>query len=268
MHQQARCDDRRVTAGRAPHTGAGVRPGRTRDRVVRGLLAEWDDLDRPTAWAAVASWGRRHPAVLAGCRTLTDVLQRVDHAPDPVLLALLSELAAGDDLAGRVVVQAMLPKLRSLARRDPHHDVADYLSWFWLRARNYPVARRPRQVAANLALDTLKSAKRSLRTAEEPWIAEGEEGLDWLATEERRRAELDHLGDVAALTAPRVIRAARELGLVDTTTCRVLMSVYAEGLSGEQAAARHHVSVATLRWRCSQAVRKLAAHAEALLEAA
>jgi|GEM_PF-776904 len=286
MVLQARCPDPATVDGTVA-TGAG----RSRDRVVRGLLREWNELDRgsygmgaggpyavdrasgepsdaTTAGAAVVSWGRRHPAALAGCRTLTDVLDRIVADPDATLLALLAELATGDELAGRVVVQTMLPKLRAFARRDPDHDVADYVSWCWLRARNYPTNRRRQRVAANLALDTLKSAKRSLRTAEEPWEADGEIGLDRLATEDRLRAELDHHEDVITLTAARVLRAARRLGLVDEATGLVLESVYIEGLPGDQAADRHGMTVATLRWRCSKAVRRLAAHAEALREAA
>lgn len=276
MPQHPARDDR-AAAGRRSCTDPGPRWTRTRDSVVRGLCEDWEALDRashllgcdrPTVGGTVASWGRRHPAVLAGCRTLSDVLDRVRADPDPALLALLTELAAGDELAGRVVVQAMLPKLRTLARRDPDHGVADYVGWLWLRARNYPVTRRVRHVAANLALDTLKSAKRSRPVVEEPWSADGEYGLDWLATEDRQREQMDHHGEIHSLTAARVIRAARTLGLVDARTGGVLESVYVDGLTGSEAAARHGITLTTLRWRCSVTVRRLREHAAELVEAA
>ena len=81
-------------------------------RTVTALNDEWSTLadePAPLSWRAV-------PALPLG--TLGDVLAGVRSAPDTVLLALLGLQAEGDALAGRVVVQAMLPKMILMAVRD------------------------------------------------------------------------------------------------------------------------------------------------------
>ncbi|MFW6600069.1 RNA polymerase sigma factor [Propionibacteriaceae bacterium Y2011] len=236
-------------------------PRRSRDPFAAKLDAEWQALEGDAA-AVVERWGRRHP-VVAGCRSLSDVLGVIRLRPDAALGALLTLDREGCRLAGRVVVQTMLPKMVAMARRDPDHDVADYVAWLWLRIRSYPLARRPRRIAANLALDTLKAATAERCRVEEPLRQIGD-----LCSYVRLRAEMDHNAELAGLTADRVIRAAAALGLIDEPTGAVLRSVYAEGLSGKEAAARHHTSVDTIRWRCSTTVRRLAAHRAALVDAA
>jgi DNA-directed RNA polymerase specialized sigma24 family protein len=48
----------------------------------------------------------------------------------------------------------------------------------------------------------------------------------------------------------------------------LLHSIYAEGVSGDRAARRFHTTAGTVRVRCSEAVRQLAAHAVELANAA
>ena len=81
-----------------------------------------------------------------------------------MLLALIRLTQAGHQLAGRVVLQLMLPKLGRMTNRTSgttsenawsedrrHIAVAE----FWDVVATYPVGRRTRRVAANLALETL-----------------------------------------------------------------------------------------------------------------
>lgn len=248
----------------ASTTPDGRRHRRGSGSFVDVLEREWRALAMTGDWATtVRRWGWRHPAVLAGCRTPDDVLDAIRRDPDPVLLALL-ELAGGDDMtAGRVIVQSMLPKLIVMARRDPDHETADYVSWLWVVIRRYPTGRRRHRVAANLSLDTLKQATRSRVRREIPYRSES---LAQLGHEASRTAT-DETG-TDALTATRVINGARRLGLVDDATARVLTLVYDTGLPGREAAELLDMSVDTVRWRCSRAVRTLAAHSHELLEAA
>ena len=69
------------------------------------------------------------------------------------------------------------------------------------------------------------------------------------------------------LTARRVLREARQLGLMDDLTARVLHAVYLDGLSSQDAATRFGCSAESIRWRCSRALRRLAGHAETLAAA-
>jgi DNA-directed RNA polymerase specialized sigma24 family protein len=87
---------------------------------------------------------------------------------DAVLLALLVR-APREQLAGRVVLQAMLPGLKSLSSRLARSVVSFEELWqilfacLWERIVTYPVERRPSRVAANLLRDTLKRTLAELR---------------------------------------------------------------------------------------------------------
>ena len=204
----------------------------------------------------VRVWRERHPVALAGCRTLDEVLAAITRNPDPTLAVLLGELARGDRLAGRVVVQSLLPKLLRMARCRREYDLADWVSWLWLRARTYPLDRRPRRIAANLVLDTLSDATRS-RTKEIPW-----DRIDRLLDDD------PHDEEGGEPSAEQVIHAAVALGLVEPDAARVLDVVYVQGLPGRSAAEVLGISLDMVRWRCSVTVRRLRAHADALRDAA
>jgi hypothetical protein len=70
--------------------------------IVGALDQEWGELVAMHP-EAVMGWAVRHP-VLAPHRSLDDVLVAAKQSPDAVLAALLAEVAAGDWLAGRVVL--------------------------------------------------------------------------------------------------------------------------------------------------------------------
>lgn len=264
-------------------------PGRSRFAVIDALNAEWEDLHRDRSLSAqtrsdIARWAHDHP-LLSGCRTAADVLSAIRSDPDPVLAVLIDihqafRLSSGgapvaDHLAGRIVLQTMLGKIVAMARRDLRHAVEDYVGQFWLRIASYPLARRPRRIAANLALDTLKAVIRDSADASASTVpvtvAELElAGLGYPAPRLTATRGLPGSADsqIADLTAHRVLRTAHELGLVDEPTCRLLLSVYADGLSSADAAARHGLSPTTVRFRCSKAIRELARHALSIAEAA
>lgn len=216
----------------------------TRIGLSRTLLAlndEWLDLQFTPV---PASW---RPLLPDEAGTLGDVFARVPADPDAVLLGLLATQQAGDRLAGRVVVQAMVPKLVRMAVRDDSATFDDYLAALWLRVATYPVRRRPRRVAANLALDALKSVKasqppalRALPTVPVP----------------------DPLGD-----ATTVLDAGVRLGVIDGLTRRTLEAVYVDGRTSHAAGEVLGMSAETVRWRCSKGVRALRAVAGELLDA-
>ncbi|HET9647124.1 MAG TPA: hypothetical protein VFP34_02705 [Microlunatus sp.] len=195
--------------------------------------------------------------------SIDDVLRAVRADPDPSLGGLLRLCGGGDLLAGRVVLQAMLGKLVLMARRDPHAPLDDYVSAAWLQIRTYPLDRRPIRIAANLALDTLKVVRRGSappRGFEVTPVPPA--SLEDRRTESPFFEPEDHLG------ARRVIAAAARLGLITEHTESVLLSVYADGLSGQHAAERHGKSPSAIRTQCSSAVRVLSRHAQTLAEAA
>lgn len=256
----------------------GKRSGHQDYRIIDALNEEWRQLVEksrslagPASADPVREWVTGCPA-LDGCNDLADVLARVGADPDAVLGTLIRHNQSGNELAGRVVLQAMLGKLVTMARRDAAATVDEYVAHLWCRIRTYPLARRPARIAANLALDTLKHV-----TADHPERTTGafasspvgDSGwLEHVQLRAHRRDSLDHNADVAGLDAHRVISAATRLGLIDAGAARVLRTVYADGLSGREAAAALDLSPAMVRFRCSRSVRRLAGAAAELAMAA
>jgi hypothetical protein len=235
--------------------------------LVDALNAEWAELVTDTP-GTVEVWGGRHPAV-SGCSGLADVLNLVRADPDKVLAALLVECSLGDQLAGRVVLQAMLGKIVRMAARDAQSGVDDYVSLMWVRIRTYPLAARPERIAANLALDTLKAVLQERR-----WLRSGEvtpyppDAFVRQAFAEAMARDSSGPGYAAEPDARGVINAAQRLGLINGEASAVLTSVYADGLSGAAAGELYRTSPGAIRYRCSTSVRRLAQHAHLLVSAA
>jgi hypothetical protein len=234
---------------------------RGRSAVLRRMDAEWAALqDDGRAEVVCRSWAAALP-VLAGCTRPADVLGRVAAAPDVVLGHLLAEVAAGERLAGRVVLQALLPKVVRMASVDPGAGVDEYVTAMWCQVASYPLARRPSAVAANLALDTLKAVRRERHPVVDvvtpPHLV--------VVAADRRPGRV--VGSQRPPSGPGVVEvlaSARRHRLVDAATGELLHSVYADGLSGELAARRHGLSPGAVRTRCSRAVKVLAGHAALL----
>lgn len=227
-------------------------------RIIDALNADWDQM-RLLHHHEVSRWSSTYPA-LAGCLQLEDVLARVGSDADGVFAALLTENARGEELAGRVVLQAMLGKLVRMASRDPHGGVGDYVAGLWCGIQTYPLRQRASRIAANLALDTLKTVTQERRWARGriAVLLTHEEGtLDHYQSAAQARERQDH-SPIAELSATSVIAAAGALGLIDDQTREVLLTVYSDGLAGEAAARRHGTTPAMVRYRCSRAVRRLA----------
>ena len=147
----------RATAGSTPMSG-----------VYGDLVEDWKRVcDLPTVRTTLRKWAKNHSA-LSGFNSLTDLLDQIDSAgterTDELLSALIQLAQAGQQLAGQTVLQAMLPKLSRLAATatmdggdantlEERRQIG--VTTFWELLATYPVERRTRRVAANLALDTL-----------------------------------------------------------------------------------------------------------------
>lgn len=127
---------------------------------------------------AMSSWAERDRTLVVFGDPAALVAQlhrrrRYQHA-DRWLHHLLAAAGEGDDLAGRTVLQALLPGLRALAFElgwaGEHDDVAAaVVEACWSRIGRYPLRRRNR-VAANLLWDTRQLFLRSSRRhGLQPW---------------------------------------------------------------------------------------------------
>ena len=241
--------------------------GRGRFHIVDSLNAEWSLL-APDSRGSVRHWAERHQA-LTPCRCLGDVLLAIRREPDAALSALLTEVLSNDQLAGRVVVQSMLGKLVRMAQADLEHEVGEYISAFWCVLKTYPLAARPRRIAANLALDTLKQVRLERRSSRchgvSPWSPGPQ--LDEAYEQARLRNSLDHQREIGEMTAQNVLDSAGRLGVLSVESRHLLSSVYVDGMTGREAASVHQISSGSVRVRCSRAVGELRRHIPQMLAA-
>lgn len=142
----------------------------------RRLDAEWEHLrtSRRALRAARGWWADQpdHPfrhlvADVDDLDTIVAVTQRDGGSPDDgdAILLHLIDLARTDELAGRLVVQRLLPALISRTKRyAPFHRSIDPMEIVipaaWLAVRSYDTVRRRRNVASSLLSDAIYAAFR------------------------------------------------------------------------------------------------------------
>lgn len=233
--------------------------GETHDLLAR-LDAEW--LDTCLRHDALAlEWAAAHPA-LDGCTNLDEVVRACADDNDAAMLAVLERTQRGCPVAGRCLLRALVPLLFGLASHDPRAALGEYLGACWPVAMGRRLERTTR-VLAGLALDTRRAVVRDRA------------GLWVIAEDAEPDSEADELsGPVQAgpeqqpidPSVDQVVAAARRLRLVPRASADVLISVYADGLSGRDAATRHGISPEMVRYRCSHAVHQLRRHRAELLD--
>lgn len=234
--------------------------------LIGGLLVEWVQLNasRPAA-LTVTRWAHHHPT-LAGAHRPGDIVDTIDKASpddqDMALLALVTLAQNGEQLAGRIVLQQMLPKLSQLAR-DHQATLADGVSdpdgpderyqiltaTFWQVVMTYPIDRRPRKVAANLALDTLLHSTKAAATYRREHLTLQTELADNHRPTQRPDAHDDAL--------PPTLTTAITNGTLDEPTARMLHDIYGRGESPTAYAHRTGLKPNTLRKRCMRARQRL-----------
>lgn len=142
------------------------------------LDREWHRLAHsPLLRARLRSWAQREPAlgVFAGPAGLIRFLREPGrfHDKDAALSALL-RLAPTDPLAARVVLEALMPGLKRIARqlildsRDRDELWQLLLASACEQIDSYPLARRPARIAANLLYETRRAALSELRRNRQP----------------------------------------------------------------------------------------------------
>lgn len=197
------------------------------------LNSEWAELVRDAP--PPATWQEHDP--LRGISSLDEVLERVRCEPDATLSALLSLGAGGDQLAWRAVFQAMLPKAVRLSR-GREDRLTEAVSELWVAIADYPLARRPRSIAANLSW----TLQRALAPTPVTLMVPTSPGPD----------------------ADQTLGQARALGLIDAVHHQTLWLVYVAGMTSAAAAEELGISAELVRYRCSRSVRRLAGQAELL----
>lgn len=241
-------------------------PAGVRSALLRHLVVEWVDVNRArTSTRAIATWAAAEPA-LAGLRTPAMVVDHVDQSEPPetdaVLLALLRLCQSGHQLAGRILLQCLLPGLSAMHRKgarpgqDPEERTQEMISDFWQVITAYAVDAHTQNVAARLVDRSLRlSARAATTTARraETLVADAAEfGETQLASltggaPSEPEVGLDH-----------VLVWAIERDWVSAADAALIAEVYTDEDGGyPRAAERRGISQAAARQRCSRAIRRI-----------
>jgi len=221
------------------------------------LQRDWQrELHGPTLQARFLAWRGIEPALarFEGPAGVLRPLRRPASSAekDAVLCALLRR-ARTEPLAGRIVLQAILPGLMALAgrmlvdtrEREELWSVLMLCAWEQIRA--YPIERRPRKVAANLLLDCLRATLKTLSDAREDPAC---------GAEELPRGEL-RSASVCAVDVEGTVKRAVAARMVSKEESELILATRIDGVSLEDLACSQGVSFDTLKHRRARAERRL-----------
>lgn len=234
---------------------------------LRALDREWQTLVRGRLGLEFRRWKMAEPALarFAGPERAIAFLWDRNASPvekDRVLVALL-RLARTESSAARMVLQAMLPGLKALAAvflkhgPDTESEPALERSELWQvlflamleRIRTYPLARRPRKIAANLVLDvkhvTLAELQRTRSGFQE---LPRDEPLEPVAQS----------SPFAVADVEEPMRRAVAAEAISAADAELLLQVDVDGVSLREAAARLGISYNAAKHRRQKARRRLA----------
>jgi len=243
------------------------------------LIDEWARLCQlPSTARQLARWGATEDA-LAGFTSLQELVTGIDEGTreedDAWLGALIRLAQTGQTMAGRTVLQAMLPKLTRFAHTtrptsestEPEDHRHVIVATFWTVLAGYPIHRRPSRVAAGLALDTLHALTADTRAAavEFPVPADALDPVaGGQAEHEKPAPEAGELSSDADLL--EVIAWGIDSGVLSGEDAAVLTRVYLpeeKRATSSSVAAELGLSASALRQRCSRARRRLIAAVQA-----
>lgn len=258
--------------------------------IFRQLSHDWSRLCAPpSARHAVQCWAATD-AIFEGVASPGQLVDRIDAGgerdADRLLLALVRLAQGGHQLAARVVLQAMLPKLARMTRTTRPSSNDNRLMddrahitvvTFWEVVYAYPTDRRPDRVAANLALDTLHRLTNDLRKPPADIPMDPEETAGHLARASEARAT-GSLTTGASMTGDdtlqptdqpssdadllEVIAWALDVAAISPREAAILVRVYlppAEEPTRGELAKEMGISHEALRQRTSRARRRLIA---------
>lgn len=219
------------------------------------LERDWQrELNGPQLHSRFAAWREAEPA-LSSFQNPAGVLRFLRRAgssgrKDEVLCALLRR-ARWEPVAGRVALEAMLPGLKNLAGRllidvrDRDELWSALLACAWERIRTYPVERRPRRVAANVLLDSMRGTLAAFASARRDPAARAE-NLPGYAEARSESGGVDALLD-AAISA----------GAITPDEAELILATRVDGLPLSTLARSEGLRCDTLRHRRGRAERRL-----------
>ena len=238
------------------------------------LDCEWPHLASGKVAEVFPHWQQQQPQ-LRRFRSPHTLLAFLHSAPaeqtDAPLLGLLA-LARHERLAGRTLVQVLLPALKTRAERivHPRHlrdEVWELLLYSaWEAICCYPLERRRLRVAANLVLQVVHRTTRELHR---PLLADNETGEQtpgWLRLDpdDDGRADRDPgldepLAPTSSLPAEAVVLAGVAAGVITAEDADLILLTRVDGIRLALVARTQGIGYHALRQRRQRAERQLRA---------
>jgi DNA-directed RNA polymerase specialized sigma24 family protein len=220
---------------------------------VSSLDQDWQRLLRGPLPARLRAWADHElalaPFAADPVRLIAFLRGSAPAAAKDELLVALVRIAADEPLAARVVLEAIVPGMARLAERiifdarDRDELWALLLGHAWQLIRRYPLARRPRRIAANLLLDTRRAA------------------LADLAEERRERREPTRRCSCAAASSgggvEALLRRTVAAGALSGQEAELILETRIDGVSLARLAAESGIPYHTLNVRRLRAERRL-----------
>lgn len=222
--------------------------------IVTALNSEWQHLRHDD----VSSWACLLPAVQDAC-TADDLLVAVSQRPNEVIPVLIRQCQDGTELAGRVVLQALLSKLILMASsgqgRGNPDSIGDMVTTMWLLIRTFPLeTSSSTNWAGRLTLDCLKRTHAHWAQDTSPTLS-ATVALQ-LATPDVAQPELAPARDVITLASTH--------GWLDETEEAVMTRLFCDELTVQETAQNLSLSRATMFRKRRAALDSLRDHADEL----
>ena len=230
----------------------------------------FDALDRswatlvhgPEAATALAHWASEPVLAAADLESLVDRIWAATKHDADLALAALAARAPTDPTAARVLLQALRPGLRHLARRlasggSSDDDVdQDLLALAWERIRTYPIDRRPASIAANVLLDVRKRFVRDILGPERLRLEFVRADL-WPTSQSAEQEALETYGPSLRRAHAHLV-AAVERGTISRVSAAVVWRTRVQQDDDAEVAADLGVNVRAMQRRRQRAERQMA----------
>lgn len=250
------------SAFRAHH----ARPAQVTSPLFSQLIDEWISLNQSRhAAGELERWARIEP-VLAGYTWPADIVDAIDAAEttvkDVMLVALLRLAQSGHQLAGRILLQQMLPSIGKLTKTSPSQPTSDNrwaedrrhiaVAEFWDLISTLNLDRHDHGIATTLHMRMV--SRIFGRRSPHQTLPVGDADDVWTAA---APGPLDH-PEPDSPTLTEVLQWGVRTQVITDNEAELLTHIYIGEHTAVEAAAWFGLSHAQTRQRCSRATRRLA----------
>lgn len=266
-----------LNAPRSAFRAHHARPDQVASPLFSQLIDEWISLNQSRSTVGeLERWARVEP-VLAGYTWPADIVDAIDAAEttvkDAMLLALLRLAQTSHQLAGRILLQQMLPSIGKLTKTSPSQPNSDNrwaedrrhiaVAEFWDLISTLNLDRHDHGIATTLHMRMV--SRIFGRRSPHQTLPVGDADDVWTTASATIRPSHN---DEQAPTLAEILHWGVSTQVITTTDAQLLTHIYIAEHTAVEAAATFNLTHDQTRQRCSRATRRLAAAVAAARDAA